>query len=226
MSYLLCIELVTWAEDFIFFFLLCAFMSWKKGSKTHRHTLAIKQLVWVSLFYLFFPSDLIPVPAIGFSSPNNKLESGNGDTHLVPPHTGQISTRAATCLPLFPSLAIHLPLPWCPLLCILRPPCFSPSYLWCTSVLCYSPLLGWMVLRLQPERLIMLLEGMRVFGASVQQLCGAGCVRCIKPPVKCNIILLCFKSQSFLNNRLLRKLSFFFFFGSKYDVFLHWWDAT
>lgn len=96
---------LSWRFYLFFFFLLCAFISLKRGSKTHthRHTLAIKQLVWVSLFYYFFPPDLIPVTTIGFSSPNNKPESGNGDTHLVST-THQANLKACCYLSSFISL--------------------------------------------------------------------------------------------------------------------------
>lgn len=62
----------------------------RKLTHTHRHTLAIKQLVWVRFFFFSY---LIPVAANGFSSPNNKLESGNGETDLVPPHTQQANLK-------------------------------------------------------------------------------------------------------------------------------------
>ena len=146
---------------------------------THTHTQA--QLVWVS----FFLPNLIPITANGFSSPNNKPECGNADTHLVPPHTRQIS-KCATCLPLSPSLHTS----FAPFIAIALH-CASFLFFHLVTVMhigvlfLFTAQLNGSPAAAQPERLIMLLKRTRVIGASVQQLCGAWCFRCVKPWFTC-----------------------------------------
>lgn len=142
MSYLLCIKLVTWAEDFILFFSVYIY---ERTERLNTHTR--KQYKMLVCVYVCFFMIKFPLLQTGFHPP---VTSWKVEVALHTCGSARRMSKQATCHFLFSSFPPHVfHFPSCSLLHIIHLPRSSSSYLRCTSLSRYSLVHSWMVFWLQ-----------------------------------------------------------------------------